>query len=401
MKRADFQPAAPGRLEPTTFLEHQVVDGLLQTTHVQGFGFVPNLLPQADAPPPDYLVDLFPAILDAERSLSQLEGAASRLPNPHMLINAFSRREALLSSAIENTFSSAEQLALFAIDPNITDDRNQTREVYNYACALEYGLASELPICLRLIKEMHAILLTGIQHDGAQPGEFRVTQNAIGHANQPFSHARYVPPPPRFLDELLNNFEHYLHHRNPTLPRLVQFAITHYQFEAIHPFLDGNGRLGRLLITLMLCRQGQLSKPLVYVSGFFEANRPAYYDLLLSVSRAGTWQDWIRFFLTAVNLQAKDALERADQLIALQTRFQNQVRQKQASALLPGLIDYLFLNPAVSIKRVKDHLKCSHGTATNLVKRLTDLNILVEATGRDYGKIFVCRPILNLIHNPS
>ncbi len=393
-----FSSRSPGRLEPTIFTELSWEEELPRSRKCQGFGFVPDPLPPK-IDPGELLVDLYPKIIGAERSLSLLEGTARRLPNPHLLVGVFSRREAILSSAIENTFASAEQLALFDFDPSAVavDDRDPVREVSNYVRALEHGLNSELPICLRLIREMHEKLLQGVSQSGSQPGEFRESQNAIGPEGCSFEQARFVPPPPSFVLDGLTQLEAFMNAEDTKLPRLVRFGLIHYQFEAIHPFQDGNGRLGRLLVTLMLCRQGQLTKPLVYVSGYFEQHRKAYYDLLYRVSTEEVWGDWLSFFLEAVNAQAQDAVNRADRLLNLQMNLRNRVRQKRSSALLPRLIDELFRSPAITLARAQKTLECTPQTASNLIQRLVKHNVLVEATGRKRSRVFVCPQILELI----
>lgn len=343
---------------------------------------------------------LFQSVLDAERALSALDGAASQLPNPHLLIGPFLRREAKLSSAIENTFASAEQLALFEFDPTSVENRDEVREVFNYVRALEHGLQSELPICLRLIKEMHKILLDGVRRSAGRPGAFRTIQNAIMREGDGFTRAKFVPPPPALVEGCLAHLERFIHAESQ-IPRLVRFALVHYQFETIHPFDDGNGRLGRLLITLQLCKQAQMSKPLVYVSGYFEQHRSQYTDLLYGVSTRGEWYEWIRFFLEAIRSQAEDALGRAKRLWALRDDYQARVREKRASALLPQIVDQLFLRPSLTIAEVRRLADINANTASAIVNRLCDKGILHEATGRKRDRIFVATKILEIIEEPG
>jgi len=397
MDKSAFTKKSPGQLKPTTFTETKWRRDHWESEQTRGYGFVPDPLPPK-INPSELLVDLYGPIVDAERNLSLLEGTARRLPNPHLLVGVFSRREAILSSAIEDTFASAEELALFDFDPSTVDNRDPAREVSNYVKALEHGLNSKLPICLRLIREMHALLLQGVNRQDVTPGEFRNTQNAIGPKGCAFKQARFVPPPPDFIPSCLDRLEQFINAQDTQLPRLVRFALIHYQFEAIHPFLDGNGRLGRLLVTLMICRQGQLTQPLVYVSGYFEQHREVYYDLLYRVSVEGVWTQWVQFFLVAVATQANDAVDRADRLLDLQADLHQRVRRKQSSALLPKLIDELFMSPAVTLAKAQRVLDCSTQTASNLIGRLVEHDILVEATGRRHGRVFVCRQILDLIN---
>lgn len=394
MDVADFLDRCPGELKPTTFVEVALVDGRLESKRVEGVGFVPHPLPpQISAA--ELLADIWPMVLAAERNLSLLEGRASLLPNPNLINSAFSRREAILSSKIENTHASAEELAVFDFDPSVVDNEPSVREVVNYIRALEHGRRSDLPICLRLIKQMHAILLEGVERKDVQPGEFRQSQNIIG-STRSLKGARFTPPPPEYLAQCLQDFERFANLTDSSWPRLVRFAMVHYQFEAIHPFLDGNGRLGRMLVTLMLCEQGQLSKPLVYVSGFFEQHRQEYYERLYRVSTRGEWAPWIEFFLTGVATQSEDAIGRANRLLELRDDFHARVRQKKASALLPELVDELFVNPAVSISSVQARFACGNQTASNLVKRLVEKGILREYTGRKRNRIFICPGILEV-----
>ena len=232
--------------------------------------------------------------------MSELAGAARTLPNPHLLIGPFIRREAVLSGRIEGTQASLSDLFFFeasgAADPAVPD----VREVSNYVKALEHGLArlDALPISLRLIREIHAKLMEGVRGEHLTPGEFRRSQNWIGAPGCTLMEAIFVPPPEEEMMECLGELEKYLHEPSALLP-LVRLALVHYQFETIRPFLDGNGRIGRLLITLLLCAEGLLSEPLLYLSAYFERHRQDYYRCLLDVSHAGQWSHWISFFCAA------------------------------------------------------------------------------------------------------
>jgi Fic family protein len=307
------------------------------------------------------------------------------------------RREAQLSSKIENTIAPARDVALFDLEPEVVERRDDALEITNYIRALRYGLDSPLPICLRLIREMHEVLMHDVPRMRGRAGVFRREQNAIAPEKTPFARATFVPPPPAFLDECLGNLEQYINNENDTLPRLVRIALVHYQFETIHPFEDGNGRLGRLLIGLQLCRDVQLSKPLVYVSGYFERHRSEYYRLLKAVSTHGVWLDWFRFFFDAVSSQAQDALIRAGSLNSLRMRYHDLVREKRASANLPALVDMLFQRPAVRVSDVAARFDVTAGSAGKLVDRLVDRGILVEATGRLSHRIYVAPAILHII----
>ncbi len=395
MRPEDFASESPGRLEPTEF-DERAGSGPGGVRRVRGVGFVPDSLPPKSLRRDELLDALYDPLMTAERSLSLLEGCGRNLKNPHLLIGPFVRREARLSSAIENTFASAEQLALFEFDPSTVDNRDEVREVYNYVRALEHGLRSKLPVCIRLIQEMHGILLDGIRRPNVRPGRFRDTQNAIGREGGSFADARYVPPPAAHMRDSMHQFEQYIH-EDDHLPRLVRFALIHYQFEAIHPFDDGNGRLGRLLIPLLLCEQGQLTKPLVYVSGYFEQHRQQYYDLLLRVSTHGDWLAWIHFFLEALHVQAEDAILRADRLNTLRESYYDALQTKRASATLMRIVDMLFERPSLTISEVADRVGINYSPASTAVGRLVERRILVEATGRRKNRVYVAPEILKVI----
>jgi len=398
MRQEDFSDQCPGRLEQTAFGEKHLRDGVPQVRPAQGYGFVPDPLPPRSLDRATMLSTLYDPLLAAERALSALDGSAQHMKNPHLLIGPFLFREAKHSSAIENTFASAQELALFEFDPSAVDDRDQVREVSNYIRALEHGLQSELPVCLRLIREMHSILLAGVGEKNIQRGAFRTLQNAIG-GDGLLHEARFVPPPVEHLQACLSDFEKYMNKpkRPGDLPRLVRFALLHYQFETIHPFEDGNGRIGRLLVALLLCEQAQMAKPLVYVSGYFEQHREQYYDLLYRVSTQGKWFEWIEFFLTAIATQAHDALDRATRLDQLNQKYQRLVREKRASALLPKLIDRLFTRPSLTISDARKITGTTPNATSKTVLKLVEKGILIEATGRKKNRIFVAPEILDII----
>lgn len=397
MELTDFTKDSPGKLEPIRSSEPVFQEDEWEARDVDTHAFSPEPLP-ANIDANAIMLDLYHEVIAAERSLSQLEGAASRLTNPHLLIGAFSRREAIASSAIENTFATPEELALFNFVTEQTSDRNQVNEVNNYVRVLEYGLQSELPVSRRLILEMHAVLFDGVQRAGINPGAFRASQNFIGKTPR-ISEATFVPPPPHQVESCIADLERFANHADPLLPRLIRLGMIHYQFETIHPFGDGNGRIGRILIVLMLCKHAQLSKPLVYVSGYFEQNRQQYYDLLYQVSARGAWRDWLAFFLQAVHTQAVDAIQRADKLVDLQSRYHEIVREKRASAQLPALIDYLFERPAITHKAVQQILSCAPQTAINLVNKLLEKRILVELQDYNHPKQFYAPAIIDVVYN--
>lgn len=364
------------------------------------WAFVPHPLP----PQINWSVDLVSALSDADRALGELAGVGRTLPNPHLLIRPFVRREAVLSSRIEGTEASlpdlyayeAAQLALFEL-PQPSD----VREVLNYVRALEYGLErlSTLPLSLRLIRELHAHLMEGVRGEHSTPGEFRRSQNWIGPPGCMLNDATFVPPPVPEMQQALDAFERFLHTPSP-LPPLVQLALIHYQFEAIHPFLDGNGRIGRLLITLLLCQWGLLSQPLLYLSAYFEKYREAYYDGLLLVSQEGRWARWIEFFLRGVAMQARDAVSRSQRLQDLQQRYRQQFQASRSSVLLLQLIDQLFAAPVVTVRQVEQYLGVTFRTAQLHVNRLAEAGILREVTGRARNRVYIADEIMRTIEEP-
>ena len=336
-------------------------------------------------------------LAQAERALGKLAGAGEMLPNPHLLIGPFVRREAVLSSRIEGTIANEEDLALFQVDPEVETRRPDTREVRNYVMALEYGLKriADLPVSLALLREVHSRLLKGVRGADKSPGEFRDRQNFIGAPGMPLKDARFVPPPVKQMHEALAAFEKFL--RAPSeRPFLVDLALLHYQFEAIHPFRDGNGRVGRLLIPLLLCERNVLPKPLLYLSAYLERHRVRYMDLMLSVSQKGAWESWIEFFLQGIGEQAMDGVARASELMALWQDYRKRLQTARMSILAQNLVDELFKQPAMSVGLAQKVLGVSFASAQNNVMRLVNLGILKEVTGRKRDRIFIAPEILQL-----
>lgn len=359
-------------------------------------------LPQPLPPPIDFQLPLIRALSEADQAISELAGIARTLPNPHLLIGPFMRREAVLSSKIEGTQASFSDLLFFEAAHAQEGDVSDVREVANYVEALEHGLGrlQELPISLRLMREMHAKLLNGVRGQEKMPGEFRRSQNWIGPPGCTLMDATYVPPPVEEMKEALNLFEKYLH--APTeLPALIRMALIHYQFEAIHPFLDGNGRIGRLLITLLLCAEGILSQPILYLSAFFERRRDDYYRLLLSVSQRGAWEEWVSFFLRAVVVQARDAIRRSDKLLHLWQGYRKEIQAVRGSALLLQIVDSLFAYPAITNPRTSRRLSITPRAAQTNIDKLVTAGILKEVTGRRRNRVYVAHGILSIIEEPE
>jgi Fic family protein len=365
--------------------------------------FVPNRLP----PKLELTWDLVNSLSRADRSLAELAGAARTLPNPHLLIAPFIRREAVLSSQIEGTQASLSDLFLFeaALSRTGHPERNRVSDVHevaNYVRALNYGLKrlETFPISLRLVREMHEKLMEGVRGSRATPGEFRRSQNWIGRPDCTLDEAVFVPPPVEEMMKALSDFETFLHSPS-NLPPLVRMALSHYQFEAIHPFVDGNGRIGRLLISLLLCHEGVLKQPLLYLSAFFERRRDDYYRLLLEVSLKGAWAAWIGFFLTGIEEQARDVVWRTRKLLDLRQRYRSGFEAARSSALLLALVDGLFETPVIMIPRAAKRLKITHRAAMLNVRKLVDAGIVEEVTGRARGLIFVAQRILKILEEPE
>ncbi len=310
------------------------------------------------------------------------------------------RREAESSSRIEDTIATAEEVALY--QAGYGEARNEAVEVANYLAALQHGLASPLPISRRLICEMHARLLDRVRGEDKRPGEIRTIQNQIGGRDDDAATARFVPPPPgEPLERGLAAFERFVNAPPDHIPPMVAAALGHYQFEALHPFRDGNGRVGRVIATLTLCRQGLLEHPLVYVSGYFDRHRQRYYDLLLRVSTRGDWLAWIGFFLDAVIDQSKDAWGRIDGLRRLYDEQRASLQRGRAAGKSLALLDHLFSSPAVTASSAQRALDTTDPTARAAIGRLVRSGMLTDLTGRDYGKVWLARPILDIINMPS
>ncbi len=358
--------------------------------------FIPAPLP----PQLFYTDELVMALSRADAALSELSGLGRHLPNPHLLIEPYMRREAVLSSRIEGTKTNLSDLLLEEMGGGAAHrDEADVREVQNYVVALEYGIQrlKQLPLSLRLVRELHARLMKGVRGERATPGEFRRSQNWIGPPGSTLANATYVPPPVEQMHDALTNLERFLHDRG-RIPDLVQCALMHEQFEAIHPFLDGNGRIGRLLITLFLIERGRLSQPLLYLSAYIEAHRDDYYTLLQRVRTHGDWASWLRFFLTGVAETAQEAVRQAGQLMHLREEFRKQLHDKPKPL---ALLDELFINPYMTVTRAAEVLKVSNPTARQAVMLLQKKGLLEETTGRTWGRLYLARPILQALEYPA
>jgi len=379
-------------MQPSDFTEKK--SGRL-IKHQRGYwAFVPNPLP----PSIELTWDLVREISAADRGLSELAGVARTLPNPHLLIRSFVGREAVSSSRIEGTNASLSDLFYFEAANALPTQDSDVREVHNYVVALEHGLKrlERLPISMRLLREMHAELMKGVRGEHLTPGELRRSQNWIGPPNCTLNDAKFVPPPPEEMPDALSELEKFIH-APAKLPLVVRLALIHYQFEAIHPFLDGNGRIGRLLIALILYAEKVLPQPLLYLSVYFERNRQEYYRHLLEVSRAGKWREWISFFLRGMDEEARDSIVRSDKLLTLWQGYRGRVQTARSSSLLLTLVDELFSRPYITISHAKRVLNVTFRTAQLNISKLVRAKILHELPGKKYGRVFVAREIVDIL----
>lgn len=380
MDAADFQSAEAGRVVRTP----------------QGpSAFVPAPLP----PRIDFDHALVLALSRADAALSELSGLGRQLPNPHLLIAPYLRREAVLSSRIEGTQASITDLLADEAGQSPQVPADDVLEVRNYVTALEYGIQrlDTLPLSLRLVRELHEKLLHGVRGETATPGRFRRSQNWIGPPGSTLANAFYVPPPVEEMKQALSDWERYLHRRDE-LPDLIQCALVHEHFEAIHPFLDGNGRVGRLLITLFLIERERLSQPLLYLSEYIERERRGYYDSLQRIRTHGDWNGWLHYFLAGVCWSARRAARQARELMDLRESMRRKVAESPKAL---ALVDELFANPHINTARVKALLGVSDPTARAALAELEQAGLIAETSGRQWGRQYLARGVLKVIENPT
>jgi Fic family protein len=340
--------------------------------------------------------ELTKLLSDADRSLGRLDGIGSVLPNPDLFVAMYVRQEAVLSSQIEGTQSTLEDVLQFEVDAKGLDLPKDIEEVVNYVRAMKYGIKrlDELPLSLRLIREIHDELLEGVRGAHRDPGEFRKTQNWIGPAGASLASATFVPPAVPAMHEALDKFEKFLH--DDSLPVLIQCGLAHAQFETIHPFLDGNGRVGRLLITFLLCERQTLHRPLLYLSHYLKLHRTEYYDRLMAIRNRGDWEGWLKFFLRGVEEVSTQAIARSRQIFALREEHRSAINNELGSGAGLRLLDYLYEQPIISVRMVERHLKSSFVTANKLVEQFVKLEILKETTGGQRNRRYSYLPYLAL-----
>ncbi|MGQ0653178.1 MAG: Fic family protein [Betaproteobacteria bacterium] len=356
--------------------------------------FVPDPLP----PKLDWSADIVAAASEASLVLGRLAGQGSGLENPHLLIRPFVRREAVLSSRIEGTQATISEILADEAGAQVNRAPDDLKEVRNYVVALEKGvkLLDELPLSKRLVKDLHRILMKGVRGDSAAPGEFRRVQNWIGGRTP--DTARFVPPPPNKIEECIDAWERYLHTRD--LPPLIQAALIHYQFEAIHPFLDGNGRVGRLLITLFLIERQVLPSPLLYLSAFFEASRGDYYDLLTGVTEKDDWKSWILYFLRGITSQSQDALSRVERINRLRDDWNRSLTVRLSSNSMK-LLDCITANPFITVKGAEEALGVAFTTAQRAIDVLVERKILMQRDDAKRGRVYVAKRLLDILDEPA
>ena len=362
----------------------------------QGYwAFTPAALP----PPIDFTDDLIHQLSEANRLLGELSGTGKLLPNPYLLISPYIRREAVSSSRIEGTLTSLNDLFFFESAESEKPRVPDVIEVRNYVKAMEYGIQrlEKLPISIRLVREIQKVLMEGVRGGQATPEELRKSQNWIGPPGCTLNDATYVPPPADEMKKSLSDWEKFIHSKHD-IPILIQCALMHYQFEVIHPFLDGNGRIGRLFITFLLCERKYLTQPLLYLSAFFDRFRDEYYSRLLAVSQLGEWNEWIHFFLNGVISQSTEAISDAEVILSLHTVYRKLIDEsKKVPESAYRLCEEIFLNPVVSISTLSKKWQMPFNSVKTGVNRLIELGILREVANRKRNKLFVARELMELL----
>jgi Fic family protein len=359
--------------------------------------FIPTRLP----PDPPLRIEgpIQTALSRADVALGRLDGSVLTLPNPDLFVFMYVRKEAVLSSQIEGTQSSLQDV--LAAEARILNRERPTdvREVLNYIDAMHYGLARlrDLPVSTRLIREIHERLMRDVRGSRLTPGELRTTQNWIGPAGCTLNEASFVPPPPDSVPRALSDLDRFLHAEDD-LPALIRIGLAHAQFETIHPFLDGNGRIGRLLITFLLCNMGILHQPVLYLSHYFKRHRQAYYDYLQSIRDHGDWEGWLVFFLQGVVEVSGQATETARRILQMREAHRNSITEQLGYAAANGhrVLEALYERPIMSVNDVRDITGTSFAAANQLVKRMETIGLLDEVTGQARNRRFRYAPYINL-----
>jgi len=362
--------------------------------------FIPAPLP----PDPPIALEgvLRERLSEADHALGRLDGAVLTLPNPELFVFMYVRKEAVLSSQIEGTQSSLQNLLAVEAQLFDPDTPADVHEVLNYVRAMNYGLErlATLPLSIRLIREIHAELLRGVRGSRLTPGELRTTQNWIGPAGCTLTEAAFVPPPPYEISNALSDLERFIHSKSG-LPTLVQVGLVHTQFETIHPFLDGNGRIGRLLITFLLVEKKLLSRPVLYLSHYFKRYRTEYYERLQRVREFGDWEGWLEFFLTGVAEVSREATGTAASILRMREEYRAKIADGLGRAAGNGhrIMEKLFEHPIITVANVRDWLELTQAGANQLVTRLVNVGVLREITGYKRNRRFRFEPYLRLFEN--
>ena len=358
--------------------------------------FIPNSLP----PIIKWNNQIVNSLSRADFLLGKLAREGNKLPNPHLLMRSFITREAVLSSKIEGTITTIGEILAYNAGHQTKQNIDDLQEVQNYITAMDYGLKrlNELPLSLRLIKELHYYLMQGVRGGHATPGEFRKSQNWIGSPGCTINTAKFIPPPTEHLTECLGEFEKFLHNRE--LPTLVHIALCHYQFEVIHPFLDGNGRVGRLLIMLLLIERKILPSPLLYLSAFFEATRSEYYRQLYSLSKEGTWDEWLIYFFNGVAIQSEDALSRAERINELLNKWKIEVASSNSQVPMK-IVEYLGVNPYLTLTKIAKYFDIAYSTAQRAVNKLESAQIIRQINNNKRDKVYCASKILDILEEPA
>lgn len=368
------------------------------TGELQYKSFLPRPLP----PSPPIIIDdeTVNLLSKANRSIGILEGISRQIPNVELFVSMYVRKEALLSSQIEGTQATLDDI----LDPNIEENTNQNvADVINYIKASKYasGRLKELPICNRLLQETHEILMQDVRGGEKSPGEFRRSQNWIGPAGGTLKDARYIPPSPEDMIEAMSDLERFINSEDD-LDSLIKIALIHYQFETIHPFLDGNGRVGRLLIALFLIEKKLLSHETLYISYFLKRNRIEYYDRLMEVRIKGSFEQWIKFFLLAVSESTQDAIKTIDELVELHEKNYEVVKKTGRSAkTVLKVLNYLESSPIIDIKKTSTELKLSFNAVSNAVNNLVELGILRQAENVRRNRVFAYDEYLGILRKDT
>ncbi len=362
--------------------------------------FMPAVLPPD--PPVRLQGELQSLLSIADRALGRLDGSIHTLPHPDLFVAMYVRKEAVLSSQIEGTQSSLQDV--LAAEAKVLDAHrpSDVDEVFNYIAAMNHGLdrLPTLPVSVRLIREIHERLLQGVRGNHLTPGQLRTSQNWIGPHGCTLNEATFVPPPPHEVPKLLSDLERFLH-ADTDLPLLIKIGLAHAQFETIHPFLDGNGRVGRLLITFLLCEKKVLVKPVLYLSWYFKRHRQEYYDRLQAVRDSGDWERWLAFFLRGIDEVSRQATETARRILTLRETHREQITQALGRAAGNGhrTLEYLYQHPIVSVNQVQDLIGTTYPAANNLVASLERAGIVQEITGQVRNRRFMYRDYLNLFRD--